>query len=131
MTLKLNVFPAAPGCIVETAGVDALVEFEEGVVILGVVVGDAFVGLGDSDAEGVVGLAGVVGVGVKEEGEGVKLEPEELLVVTAELVDDGLGELGDPVGGGMMLKVKAAPHSASEVPSGQQPASVQKYPFEQ
>jgi hypothetical protein len=108
MTLKLNVFPAAPGCIVETAGVDALVEFEE-----------------------VVGLAGVVGVGVEEEGEGVKLEPEELLVVTAELVDDGLGELGDPVGGGMMLKVKAAPHSASEVPSGQQPASVQKYPFEQ
>jgi hypothetical protein len=129
MTLKLNVFPAAPGCTVETAGVDALVEFE-GVVILGVVVGDAFVGLGDSDAEGVVGLAGVDGVGV-EEGEGVKLEPEELLVVTAELVDDGLGELGDPVGGGMMLKVKAAPHSASEDPLGQQPASVQKYPFEQ
>jgi hypothetical protein len=130
MTLKLNVFPAAPGCTVETAGVDVLVEFEEGVVILGVVVGDAFVGLGDSDAEGVVGLAGVVGVGV-EEGGGVKLELEELLVVTAELVDNGLGELGDPVGGGMMLKVKAAPHSASEDPLGQQPASVQKYPFGQ
>jgi hypothetical protein len=130
MTLKLNVFPAAPGCTVETAGVDVLVEFEEGVAILGVVVGDAFVGLGDSDAEGVVGLAGVVGVGV-EEGGGVKLELEELLVVTAELVDNGLGELGDPVGGGMMLKVKAAPHSASEDPLGQQPAFVQKYPFGQ
>jgi len=83
MTLKLNVFPAAPGCIVEMAGVDALVEFEEGVVILGVVVGDAFVGLGDSDAEEVVGLAGVVGVGVEEEGEvfrkgTILLGPEEM-----------------------------------------------------
>jgi len=48
------------------------------------------------------------------------------LVVPAELADvdvDGAAEL--VAGGGIMLRLTVAPHSARDVPSGQHPASVQ------
>ena len=48
----------------------------------------------------------------------------EVLVVGAAVLDDG-GVVAVVTGGGMTLKLMVAPQSAREVPSGQQPASVQ------
>lgn len=49
---------------------------------------------------------------------------EVLVVIGAAVLDDG-GVVDVAAGGGMTLKLMVAPQSAREVPSGQQPASVQ------
>jgi hypothetical protein len=79
------------------------------------------VGNGCVDGE-VAGLTELLDVGEAEE---VEVGEGELVVGAAVLVEGALGTLVVAAAGGMTLKLSLAPQSAREVPSGQQPASVQ------
>jgi hypothetical protein len=53
------------------------------------------------------------------------VEVDEVVIVAPGRANVVAAALAVSAGGGMMLKLTVAPHSAREVPMGQQPASVQ------